>query len=136
MSQTHWYLKTINENNDNTIFPLTKNTLIGNTKHAQIRVFGENIKKIQCVIQINNDIVNILDISKRGIYINQRRCEIFQKLFHNDLITLNKPRFRSNLNSEVSFLLKNVNFEESSFESYEVIDLTNTSSPPNIPTLY
>lgn len=127
MAQTRWYLKAIHGNNTNTVFPLTKNTLIGSTKHAQIRVFGENIKKNQCVIQINNDVVNILDISKKGIRINDQRCEIFQELFHNDVITLNKPRFRSNLNTEHSFIIQNIDFIP-----YETVDLTQITQHPTL----
>lgn len=56
--------------------------------------------------------------------INHQRCEIYQQLFHNDIITLTLPPRRNesrfNLTTEHSFVLQNIDFLP-----YEVIDLTN-----------
>lgn len=131
MEQTHWYLQRIGTYDCNTLFPLKHNSLIGSNKHAQVRVFGESITKHHCFIQINDNQIKILDTSKKGIFINGQLakftpCGIFQELFHNDVIKLNNPSRRTtsdpNNNSEVSFILKNIDYLP-----LETIDLTESS---------
>lgn len=90
---TSWYLKRINSTNQNSIYPLAKNNIIGKSKHSTIRIYGPNIKRIHCVIQINENGINILDLSSKGIFINENRCGIFQPLYHNDIIRMTPPRY-------------------------------------------